>query len=194
MRIIIELAKVIVKMLEDNFYLLNGRWIAETSVECYSNYEKLFNITQPDGSAATSTVNGHQQGHSIVETKELADEIMSTTNAMLANANVLCKINNHLTTWSIQYNPGGWSGLHCHNHGNTGATAVVYFDEPSNGDNDEGALYAVLADEHGDNYTNLWHGAPGKLIVMDARIWHGVYPTINNRRVLVFDYEVEYNG
>ena len=193
-RTIIESAKAIVKVLEDNFYILNGRWIAETSVECYLNYEKLFNTTQADGSAGTTTVNGYQQGHSTVETKELADEIILNTNAMLANANVLCKINNHIQTWSIQYNPGGWKGLHCHNHSNTGATAVVYFDEPSQGNNDEGALYAVLADEYGNNYTNLWHSAPGKLIVMDSRIWHGVYPTIDKRRVLVLDFEATYHG
>lgn len=181
-------------MAENNFYCLNGRWIVETSVDCFLEYEKLFTTDQPDGSDRTTTVNGYQQGHSIQDTKGLADEIILKTNTMLTNCNVPCEISNHIQTWSIEYYPGGWKGLHCHNYGKTGATAVVYFDEPSTGTNDEGALYAILADEHGNNYLNLWHSSPGKLIVMDSRIWHGVYPTIDKRRVLVLDFEANYNG
>lgn len=180
--------------MEDKFYCLNGRWIVESSVQTHVQFENLFEHTQPDGSGITTTVNGYQQGHSVEHTKTLADEIIFKTNTILSEYKLPCKIDNHIQTWSIEYFPGGWKGLHCHLHGKTGATAVVYFDEPVVGDNDEGALYAVLADEQGNNYLNLWHPAPGKLLVMDARIWHGVYPTLDTRRVLVLDFEALWNG
>lgn len=181
-------------MLDNNFYCLNGRWVVETSVDCYLDYENLFNYTHPDGSGQTTTVNGYQQGHSTDETKLLADEIIIKTNTMLAQYSMPLIIRNHIQTWSIKYFPGGWKGLHCHQHGKTGATAVVYFDDATPGDNDNGALYALLTDENGNSYLNLWHSSPGKLIVMDSRLWHGVYPTLDERRVLVLDFEANYHG
>lgn len=179
--------------MSDMYYCANGKWIVETSIDSYSDYLHLFNTTGPNGSATTTTVNGYQQGHTIEETKLLADIIIEKTNTILTNTNTPCQIQNHIQTWSIQYYPGGWKGIHCHDHGSTGATAVLYFDEPSSGQDDEGAIYAILPDEYGNTKVNFWHSAPGKLLVMDARIWHGVYPTLDTRRVLVLDFEANWN-
>ena len=82
--------------------------------------------------------------------------------------------------------------MHNHTKGRTGCTAVLYFDDIEDQPNDEGAFYAVLQDEKGETHVNWWQPKKGLLLIMDARIWHGAYPTIDERRVMVFDFEATY--
>ena len=178
--------------MNDTLYIGNsGQWLIETYVPMWQDYECLFNSEHPNlvEPGKSTTVNGYQIPNTLEETKEVADFIIDKTNAILHEGDVGCSIYNHIQTWSIRYYPGGWKGLHNHTKGRTGCTAVLYFDDIGKQPNDEGAFYAVLQDEHGVTHVNWWQPKKGLLLVMDARIWHGVYPTINERKVMVFDFE-----
>ena len=181
--------------MSDTFYSANSRWIVESHAPMFSDYETLLNTNQPNlvEPGRSTTVHGYQIPHTIEETQDLAEFIIKKTNNILTKSNTPCQIHNHIQTWSITYYPGGWKGIHNHQKGNTGATAVLYFDDVDKRPNNEGALYAVLQDEAGDTYVEWWQPSAGKLLVMDARIWHGVYPTVDERRVMVLDFEAAWN-
>jgi hypothetical protein len=181
--------------MDDILYIANNRWIVETHAPMWQDYEKLFDKDHPNlvEPGKSTTVNGYQIPQALEETKPIADFIVEKTNKVLQDGNVPCNIHTHIQSWSIKYYPGGWKGMHNHSKGKTGCTAVLYFDDIKDQPNDEGAFYAVLQDAQGETYVNWWQPQPGKLLIMDARIWHGAYPTLNERRVMVFDFEVTWH-
>lgn len=180
--------------MDDLFYCANGRWIVESYIPFYQEAEALLTYEQPNmiTPGSSTTVNGYQIGHTLKSTEKFAEFIVQKTNSILQNYKYPAQLTNHIQTWSIHYYPGGWKGLHNHQKDNTGATAVLYFDDIPKQPNDEGAFYAILQNEYGDTCVNYWNSSPGKLLVMDSRIWHGVYPTNVDRRVMVLDFEVQY--
>lgn len=181
--------------MNDTLYIANNRWIVETYAPMWQEYEKLFDNEHPNlvEPGRSTTVNGYQIPHTIEETKNIANFIIDKTNSVLKDGDVPCTVHNHIQSWSIRYFPGGWKGMHNHAKGVTGCTAVLYFDDIQDQPNDEGAFYAVLQDVQGETYVQWWQPTPGKLLIMDARIWHGAYPTLDERRVMVFDFEVDWH-
>jgi len=182
--------------MQDTLYIANNHWIVETYAPMWKEYECLFDIEHPNlvEPGKSTTVNGYQMPQSLDDTREIADFIIEKTNSILDEGQVRCKLNKHIQSWSIRYYPGGWKGIHNHAKGSTGCTAVLYFDDIRDQPNDEGAFYAVLQDEKGGTHVNWWQPSKGKLLIMDARIWHGAYPTLDERRVMVFDFEVDWHG
>ena len=182
-------------MMNDVLYIANNRWIVETHAPMWKEYEELFDTDHPNlvEPGKSTTVNGYQVPHTLEETKGIANFIIEKTNSVLQEGKILCSLQTHIQTWSIKYYPGGWKGLHNHEKGKTGCTAVLYFDNIEDQPNDEGAFYAILQDESGETHVEWWQPQQGKLLVMDSRIWHGAYPTIDERRVMVFDFKVNWH-
>ena len=103
--------------------------------------------------------------------------------------NVDCSIHNPVPNLSIRYISVDGKVCTIIQKVLPGCTAVLYFDDIGKQPKDEGAFYAVLQYEQGVTHVNWWQPKKGLLLVMDARIWHGVYPTIDERKVMVFDFE-----
>jgi hypothetical protein len=50
-----------------------------------------------------------------------------------------------------------------------------------------GYLYATLNNDNRMSYEE-WKPEAGKLIILDGRVWHGTYPTQQQRKVFVSDF------
>jgi len=51
-------------------------------------------------------------------------------------------------------------------------------------------MYTIMQNQYGYTYDHKFHPAPGRVVVMDDRVWHGAYPTEDNRRCLVWDFDI----
>ena len=101
--------------------------------------------------------------------------------------------------WTINYFPGGWQAGHFHSTRKTDqsnkrfCSSVMFFDEltPTKKNPFNGCLYTVLQSPNGYSYDHKFHPSPGKVVVFDDRVWHGTYPCEDNRRCLVWDFDIE---
>ena len=105
------------------------------------------------------------------------------------------KVKDFKRAWGVEYTPGAYSGLHCHVPGKQ-LTAVLFLTSVEQ--NYEyplaGSLVTLQPTDHEINY--LQHSpAAGNCVIMDGRVYHGTYPTLNDRRVFVCDFDYEHlNG
>ena len=72
------------------------------------------------------------------------------------------------------------------------ATSVMLFDNitPTKQNQFNGCMYTVMQNQYGYTYDHKFHPTPGRVVVMDDRVWHGAYPTEDNRRCLVWDFDI----
>ena len=98
-----------------------------------------------------------------------------------------------LKAWGLKYPPGSYSGMHCHQPGKQ-FTVVMFLDDVmvSKEYPLAGSLVTLQPVEHSINHIRIIP-KPGNIVIMDGRVFHGTYPTLNDRRVFVcdFDYEVD---
>jgi len=172
------------------FYEFYNSWILESKWNDYEKYLDLFNSNEPNKvtPGISTTVNGYQVGQELSDITDLTDDIITEINNILTIKNYNYTIDEPLIAWSIEYYINGWKGIHNHNKGLTGITAALYFSETLQEGNNEGIFFAFCYNNAGDVEVKYWTPFPGLLLVMDAKVWHGAYPTLNNRKVLVIDF------
>ncbi len=91
--------------------------------------------------------------------------------------------------WGVDYEAGAYSGMHSHIPGQQ-LTAVLFLTTAETSDKYPlaGNLVTLQPEDHKISY--LAHKAiAGNVVIMDGRVYHGTYPTINNRRVFVCDFD-----
>ena len=73
------------------------------------------------------------------------------------------------------------------------ASSVMLFDHitPSKTNQFNGCMYTIMQNQFGYTYDHKFHPTPGRVVVMDDRVWHGAYPTEDNRRCLVWDFDID---
>jgi hypothetical protein len=172
----------------------------------YPNYEKFlpfFEKKDSDLSMDTCTVNGVQsplQNDDWVEQRlDYTKWIESVFKKLDAPISKVYKAENNITAWTVDYADGGWQAGHFHStdrmhqQNKRFITTVLFFDkiEPTIDNNWNGCLYTVLQNPEGYTYDHKFHPTPGKVIIMDDRVWHGTYPTQERRRVFVSDFEID---
>jgi len=176
------------------FYEFYNSWILESKWADYEKYLDLFNSNEPNKvtPGVSTTVNGYQIGQELTNISELTNIIRKEVNNILTIKKYSYLINNPIMAWGIEYYVNGWKGIHNHNKGLTGVTAVLYFDKTVQKGNNEGSFFAFCYNNVGDIEVKYWTPFPGLLLVMDSKVWHGAYPTLNNRKVLVIDFSIEH--
>jgi len=101
------------------------------------------------------------------------------------------KVTKHLKSWWVDYTPGTYSGLHNHKPGQQ-LTSVLFLSTAKTSEQFPLAGNLVtLQPLIGDLQYNAHEAIEGNCIIMDGNIWHGTYPSIDNRQVFVSDYEYE---
>jgi len=101
--------------------------------------------------------------------------------------------------WTINYFPDGWQAGHFHSTDRVSqqnkrfASSVMLFDHitPSKTNQFNGCMYTIMQNQFGYTYDHKFHPTPGRVVVMDDRVWHGAYPTEDNRRCLVWDFDID---
>ena len=184
----------------------NQHWVVSAVYPDYEDMLHLFDFSNADISRGSCTVNGIQ--------KPLQDEEWTKEREKYKSwlLNIFKEVQlpiNQITervgeeqahkAWTINYFEGGWQAGHFHStdRGQQAnrrfASSVMMFDhlKPTKNNIFNGCMYTILQDPNGYTYDHKFHPTPGKVIVMDDRVWHGAYPTEDNRRVLVWDFDIK---
>lgn len=91
-----------------------------------------------------------------------------------------------LNVWGVYYRDGGYQTLHRHNQDSI--ATVLFLDEQPESEkltSYNGMLYTV-----NNNDYKSFRPEPGKLIVMNWDVWHGVYPATEPRRSFMVDFAI----
>ena len=105
------------------------------------------------------------------------------------------KITNFKKSWGVKYIAGAYSGMHSHVPGRQ-LTAVLFLTTSIHSQEYPlaGNLVTLQPTNHEINYVAT-PAIQGNIVIMDGRVYHGTYPTLNERKVFVCDFDYElYNG
>ena len=112
--------------------------------------------------------------------------------ACIADSKLPIQVKDFKKAWGVDYEPGAYSGLHSHTPGQQ-LTAVLFLTHAEQNEQYPlaGSLITLQPLDHEINYVQHTP-KPGDCIIMDGKVYHGTYPTLNQRKVFVcdFDYEV----
>lgn len=94
----------------------------------------------------------------------------------------------HSKSWWIDYPKYSYAGMHSHTPGRQ-FTCVLFLNDYIEEEKypHAGYLYATLNNDNRMSYQE-WKPEAGKLVILDGRVWHGTYPTQQQRKVFVSDF------
>lgn len=106
--------------------------------------------------------------------------------------NLPIRIKDFQKAWGVKYPPGAYSGLHSHVPGKQ-LTSVLFLDTPKPSITYPLAGSLTTLQPTPDSTINYIQHKPiaGKLVIMDGKVFHGTYPTLEDRHVFVVDMEYE---
>ena len=189
----------------DLYVVPNQHWIVSAIYPDYQDMEKFFDFSDSDISAGTCKVSGIQRpiedDEWIEERNKYKEWLLDIFSQIKLPISKITERNSQAQeyrAWTINYFPGGWQAGHFHStdkiqqSNERFASSVMMFDyiKPSKKNRFNGCLYTTLQDPNGYTYDHKFHPEPGRVVVMDDRVWHGTYPTEENRRSLVWDFDI----
>jgi len=106
--------------------------------------------------------------------------------------NLPIRVKGFSKAWGVKYPPGAYSGLHSHVPGKQ-LTSVLFLDTPKPNITYPLAGSLTTLQPTPDSTINYIQHKPiaGKLVIMDGKVYHGTYPTLEDRHVFVVDMEYE---
>jgi hypothetical protein len=106
--------------------------------------------------------------------------------------NVPITVKEFKKAWGVKYPPGGYSGLHCHQPGKQ-LTSVMFLDTPKPSIDYPLAGSLTTLQPTPDSTINYLQHKPiaGRVVIMDGKVFHGTYPTLEDRHVFVCDFDYE---
>ena len=106
--------------------------------------------------------------------------------------NVPIKVGKFKKAWGVKYVPGAFNGLHCHQPGKQ-LTSVLFLDTPKPSVDYPLAGSLTTLQPTPDSTTNYFQHKPiaGRVVIMDGKVFHGTYPTLEDRHVFVCDFDYE---
>lgn len=109
----------------------------------------------------------------------------------LVESNLPIKMGDCLKCWGLKYPVGSYSGMHCHQPGKQ-LSVVLFLDDVETSELYPlaGSLVTLQPYEHDINHVRV-KPTPGGVVIMDGRVFHGTYPTLNERKVFVADFAYE---
>ena len=182
----------------------NQHWVVSAIYPYYKDLENLFDFTTADISKGTCTVNGIQKplhdDEWDIQRKEYKNwllDIFKQVDLPISHISERTE-GQESKAWTINYFPGGWQAGHFHSTDRSQqqnrrfASSVMLFDHitPTKQNQFNGCMYTVMQNQYGYTYDHKFHPTPGRVVVMDDRVWHGAYPTEDNRRCLVWDFDI----
>ena len=106
--------------------------------------------------------------------------------------NLPIRVKDFQKAWGVKYPPGAYSGLHSHVPGKQ-LTSVLFLDTPKPSITYPLAGSLTTLQPTPDSTINYIQHKPiaGKLVIIDGKVFHGTYPTLEDRHVFVVDMEYE---
>ena len=183
----------------------NQHWVVSAIYPHYQEMESLFDFTSSDISNGTCTVNGIQKPLEYDEWNKQRTNYKTWLLDCFKQVDLpITQITERTEgqeskAWTINYFPDGWQAGHFHStdrmtqQNKRFASSVMLFDHitPSKTNQFNGCMYTIMQNQFGYTYDHKFHPTPGRVVVMDDRVWHGAYPTEDNRRCLVWDFDID---
>ena len=183
----------------------NQHWVLSAIYPHYKDLEELFDFTTADIANGTCTVNGIQKPLEYDEWTKQRQEYKTWLLDCFKQVDLpITQITERTEgqeskAWTINYFPNGWQAGHFHSTDRMSqqnkrfASSVMLFDHitPSKTNQFNGCMYTIMQNQFGYTYDHKFHPTPGRVVVMDDRVWHGAYPTEDNRRCLVWDFDID---
>tara|TARA_A100001388_G_scaffold231988_1_gene184478 strand:- start:2991 stop:3599 length:609 start_codon:yes stop_codon:yes gene_type:complete len=191
------------------FYAVpNQQWVVCAEYPHYEELLPFFDFTGVDVSESTATVNGIQRPIANEEWTEQRKKYIAWMLEVFHTLQIpITSIKERQSkdqsgwnsSWTVNYFGGGWQAGHFHSTDRMGQqnkrfiSTVMFFDniEPTRDNRWNGCLYTLLQNQYGYTYDHKFHPSPGRVVIMDDRVWHGTYPTEDNRRVFVSDFDID---
>ena len=183
-------------------------WVLETQYDKYKDFEFVFGLDK-----STEYVNNwHHYGIQYeVFIQDVEPRMTEAVKEMLSETNFGIKLGPWLVGWATEYGIGGFKRGHHHiprpGDGPRKKTfsMCMYFDEsdelpscqklwPDEERHAPGYLYTLMPKEDGTQKYTAFGPKPGRVVMMDNKVWHGAYPTKTPRRVLVVDFFYDWGG
>lgn len=160
----------------------------ETKYDHYKKFKRLFELesnSHRDSGDSNVFYLQNYEYPAIIDNEEYMN-YLKTCVSHLPYKNV-----RHKKSWWVDYPEHSYAGLHSHTPGKN-FTCVLFLDDYKEDEYHPhaGYLYAVLNNGNKITYEE-WKPEAGKLIILDGRVWHGTYPTRQQRKVFVVDFEYD---
>ena len=100
-----------------------------------------------------------------------------------------------IRAWTITYNKNGYQGIHVHTGDMNYKTfsVVLHMDDviTTKENKYDGVLFTLMPEPNGYQHPGHYLSQAGGVVMLDGRVWHGVYPTSTQRRSFIVDFEYE---
>jgi len=172
-----------------------NQFMIETYCPFFDEFEHLFTETEKglDESDHKTTFKGHQWDVSKRMKKDF-NKIAKWVQDKCREQKIPiknCKVN---MSWCVDYHEGGYQHLHC--HGPQELTVVIHLDgQPPIEETPQathGMLYSIMPCPDGTQVLKNHIPEPGKCVIMDGKVFHGVYPVTGSRRTVVIDINFDW--
>tara|TARA_Y200000002_G_scaffold357970_1_gene340904 strand:+ start:1488 stop:2021 length:534 start_codon:yes stop_codon:yes gene_type:complete len=176
-------------MIWASFY--NTKWIIGTTYPQWQKTLEYWNQATRSVDVKEYASNVAQQAffeddEGIELTNDIRDYI--NTHCLLSHG-VTFKLGKRLLAWNIEYMKHGWQAIH--NHRNHGAPRIASVVLCLQGEVGSGTFYFAQPEPDGSMRFGTIEQVPGTLIISDGDVWHGAYPCTTNKKVFVFDFELD---
>lgn len=180
----------------------NGQWVISGFYPDYKELEFLYTMPIHDISEKTCTVNGVQVMIHDEQWKQQQHIFSQWLHNAFRSVDMYIDNIRSRDAWTLDYTANGHQVGHFHStdrmyqQNERFASAVLFFNNvhPIKGYQSNGCLYTIMQTPDGYTYEHKFHPEPGRYVIMDDRVFHGAYPTTENRRCLVwnFDYNIKH--
>jgi len=185
-----------------------NQFIIETQCPFIDEFEVLFQNKGADSSKDTFTINGYQFDVTTEVTEQsrkwgtqwdVSDKVIGLTKWVEGKCRGQGIPIKNLTidmSWCIDYNEDGYQGLH--SHGDKAISVVFHLDDQPHLDGKDiskasyGMLYTIMPEPDGTQNVRNYIPKRGQCVIMDGKVFHGVYPVKAPRRSVVIDFAYEY--
>lgn len=173
---------------KDNFYITNtNQFILETEHPNWREYLRVFT------DAFQKSEYPDRVQYSIDPNSQL--DITDWVNQKLKqHLNYSVSIKPH-EAWAIEYKDGGYQTVHNHTQQPNLISVIIFFDEIKDEQKvqqTDGCIYTLTPHNDGNQICLHFNPYPGKVIIMDGKVFHGTYPCRAPRRCFVVNFKFEY--
>ena len=158
----------------------------------YPGYKKFLNLFDTSSERHVDYGNGtlyYKKDMSYPTDIDPKEEYLAFIKFQLQNLPI--RVKDFKKAWGVKYPPGAYSGLHSHQPGKQ-LTSVLFLDTPKPSVEYPLAGCLTTLQPTDSEITYLTHKPiEGKMVILDGKVWHGSYPTLEDRHVFVVDFEYE---
>ena len=171
----------------DNFYITNtNQFVLETE---HDDWEKYLNVF---AEAFQRTEFPDRVQYSLYPSQ--LDITSWVDKKLKQHLNYGINITPH-EAWAIEYKDGGYQAVHNHTQQPNLISIIMFFDtikDEQKVQPTDGCTYTLMPHTEGNQVCLHFNPYPGKVVIMDGKVFHGTYPCKAPRRCFVVNFKFDY--